>query len=126
MVSILNAFIVLIVIFILHSFISALMMIHIRLEAKKKWNKNVKSYPYFTYPIYKKIFLLGLKGALNKFIVILTFILNITIMLLIACCIWIAIEPNLVISYVHRVIVGVNWLAFLLRIFWYWAAPVNF
>ncbi len=126
MVGILDAIIGLIAILIGHIIISAIMMAHIRICAKKKWNKNLKCYPYFTYPILKKIFLLGLKGALNKFIVVLTFILHITIMLLIACCIWIAVEPNIIISYIYRGILGVNWLVFLLRLFWYWAAPVNF
>lgn len=126
MVSILNALIGLIAIFIGHSLFSAIIMAHIRASAKKKWKKNVVNYPYFTYPFFKKFFLLGLNGALNSFIVVLTFILNISMFLLIACCVWIAIESNIVISYIYRVILGVVWLTFLLRLFWYFGAPVNF
>ncbi len=77
---------------------TGLLMIHIRLDAKKKWHKNEKMYPYFHYPFYKKIFLLGLNGAVNKLVVIATFIFNISIIILIIDGIWHLIAPNIITS----------------------------
>ena len=87
--------------------------------------KNNKEYPYFHYPLLKKYFLLGLKGALNPIIVVLTFILHISAFLMIIGCILIVISPSLVISYFFRVSLGINGGSFLLRLFFYWAMPVS-
>lgn len=106
-------------------FFSILFMVHIRVEAKKKWNKNVNSYSYFSYPIYKKIFLLGLKGALNPIVVVVSFILNLSIIILIALGIWNLISPNIYVLYALRVVVGIYGISFFLRLGCFLAFPLK-
>lgn len=95
--------------------IIGIIMIHIRVDAKKKWHKNEKTYPYFHYPFYKKIFLLGLKGAINKFVVIACFIGHISTILIFIMCIWLLVAPNIYIDYLLRALSGV-WLVSLFTI----------
>ena len=102
-----------------------LIMLHIHASAKRRWNKNYKAYPYFHYSLLKKIFLLGLKGALNPIIVVLTFILHISSIFMIVGCIWIVISPGLVISYFFRVSLGLNGVVVSLRLFFYCAMPIS-
>ena len=107
-------------------FISALIMGDIRYRAKKKWHKNEKKYPYFHYPFYKKLFLLGLNGALSKVVVVMRFLLNITVILITVLTVLYLALPLLIISYIIRALYGVYILALLLKIFTYCGSPLNF
>lgn len=105
---------------------SGIIMIHIHFSAKRSWKKNNKSYPYFSYPFLKKIFFLGLKGALNPAIVIFTFLMYLSAILMIIACIWIIISPSLWISYLYRCVIGINGACLLLRSLIYCIVPVSF
>ncbi len=52
-------------------------------EAAKKIKKSKAElkaeYPYFSYPLWKRIFCVGLKRAMPKYFVVLTFIVNLTV-----------------------------------------------
>lgn len=100
-------------------------MVHVRLEAKKKWNKNEKLYPYFNYSIFKKIFLLGLKGALNRFIVVLTFIAHIATLLMIVFCVLVCCLQNIALAYCFRVLCGVELFLMLSRLGCQIGFPLN-
>lgn len=106
-------------------FFSALIMLYIKFEAKKKWKKNVKLYPYFSYPFYKKIFLFGLKGALNPIVVIVTFILNVSVILLVTFGMWELISPNILVTYILRIIVGIYGVSFFSRLGCFLAFPLS-
>ena len=64
---------------------------------------------------YKKIFLLGLKGCINRLVVISTFILNISLLILIGLSIWYLISPNIYLAYILRITVGVYGISILLK-----------
>ncbi len=106
--------------------VSCITMVHIRLEAKKKWNKNEKLYPYFHYPLYKKIFLLGLKGAINKLVVIATFVGHITMVLFMVFCIWELCANNIYVHYITRVLSGIFLIALLTKLGAYGLSPIKF
>ena len=106
-------------------FATGLIMLQVHLYAKKRWNKNVKTYPYFSYPAHKKIFLLGLKGALSSGATILTILQHIVTILSIAFCVWLCVSQNEIIFYCSRIICGIALLLFLLRCGWQWASPPN-
>lgn len=88
--------------------------------------KNEEKYPYFKYPLYKKIFLIGLKGALNPVVVVSTFILNISEILFIIFAVWFMIAPNIIISYIIRVLSGIFVVSFLLKLGSYGLCPPEF
>lgn len=101
-------------------------MLDIRVEAKKKYNKNVKTYPYFSYPFYKRLFLLGLKKALSLVVVVLTFIAHISVILTIASCIcWFCLASKTVADLCLRVLAGICSLNFVMRLGCPLAFPVN-
>jgi hypothetical protein len=91
---------------LIHTF---LMQVWIRLEARHKWHKNVRTYPYFKYPLYKKVLLLGLRGALPSTTVIINFSLLVCTLLCLVLGIWITISPIEIICIIFRVILGL-WL----------------
>lgn len=126
MAKVLDTWIVIIIFIILWLFFSLTMMLHIRLCAKKKWNKNFNNYPYFSNPFYKKFFLLGLKGALQSIVVYLTFVCNISVPILLILGISYTIVPNLIISYCLRIIIAISGIALLLKMGVYGCMPVNF
>lgn len=105
---------------------SVLILLHIRAEAKKKWHKNEEIYPYFHYPFYKKIFLLGLKGAISFSNVIATFLFNISLIVLLVSGIWYLIAPNTILMFIYRIDCGVYLVAFLLKIGLYGFKPIKF
>lgn len=115
MVDIVSGIVATIAVIILDIWVTFLFMVHIRLEAKKKWNKNQKLYPYFHYPFYKKIFFLGLKGAFSRVNVLLTFVTHIATILSIIFCVWMCITQNIAISYCSRISSGIGLALFLLR-----------
>lgn len=97
-------------------FFTFLIMLHIRLEAKKKWNKYQKIYPYFHYPFYKKIFFLGLKGAFSRVNVVLTFIAHITTIIALIFCMLVCCFQNIAtMSYCFRAVAGVGLILLLAR-----------
>lgn len=99
---------------------------YIRLEAKSKLNKNEEIYPYFHYPLFKKLFLLGLKGAVNTIVVVITFVFNISIMIFSIVSIWQLIAPNIYISYCCRALAGIYLVSLMLKLFFLWAFPPKF
>ena len=116
MVNITNAIVGLICSLLVDMFFTFLCMLHIRLEAKKKWNKYQKLYPYINYSFYKKIFFLGLKGDFSRVNVVLTFIAHIgTILTLIFCVLVCCFQNIAVMSYCFRAIMGVELLLLLAR-----------
>lgn len=56
-------------------------------NTKKAKSKTTEMFPFFRYPWYKKIFFLGTKGWMPRIVVVLSFIINISIVLLIVFCI---------------------------------------
>lgn len=116
MVDIVSGIVATIAVIIIDVWATFVFMVHIRLEAKKKWNKNQKLYPYFHYPFYKKIFFFGLKGAFSRVNVVLTFIAHIgTILTLIFCVLVCCFQNIAVMSYCFRAIMGVELLLLLAR-----------
>lgn len=75
----------------------------IRIEARKRWRKNERLYPYFHYPWYKKMFLLGLKGALHPFHVVTRFMWNISMLIMLCSGICVMIFPNIIVGYICRI-----------------------
>ena len=118
--------IVLLMIVLFWLFISALIMRDIRYRAKKKWHKNEKKYPYFHYPFYKKLFLLGLNGALSKVVVVMRFLLNITVILITVLTVLYIALPLLIISYILRALYLVFVVFLLLDLGFYLGFPINF
>lgn len=126
MVGVLDAVVGTICALFIDGFYTFLVMIHIRLEAKKKWNKNQKLYPYFHYPLYKKIFFLGLKGAFSRVNVVLTFIAHISTILALIFCLLVCCFQNIAaMSYCFRAVFGVELLLLLARPGCILAFPLN-
>ena len=122
----LDTLIVLIILPIMWVLFTIPLMINIRYEARKKYRKNEKKYPYFHYPVYKKLFLLGLRGALNTSVVVMTFIFNISLVLCMVFGIWEIISGNLIISYCFRAVLGVYGISWFLKLALYLGCPLNF
>ena len=118
--------IVLLMIVLFWLFISALIMGDIRYQAKKKWHKNEKKYPYFHYPFYKKLFLLGLNGALSKVVVVMRFLLNITVILITVLTVLYLALPLLIISYILRALYLVFVVFFVIKCRVIFGFPINF
>jgi len=98
----------------------------IRYRAKKKWHKNEKKYPYFHYPFYKKLFLLGLNGALSKVVVVMRFLLNITVILITVLTVLYIALPLLIISYILRALYGAFLVFWFLDVGFYLGFSINF
>ena len=98
----------------------------IRYRAKKKWHKNEKKYQYFHYPFYKKLFLLGLKGALSKVVVVMRFLLNITVILITVLTVLYLALPLLIISYILRALYGAVLVFWFLDVGFYLGFSINF
>ena len=124
--NIFEEIIVLLMMVLFWLFISALIMGDIRYRAKKKWHKNEKKYPYFHYPFYKKLFLLGLNGALSKVVVVMRFLLNITVILITILTVLYLALPLLIISYILRALYLVFVVFLLLNVGLYFGFPINF
>lgn len=124
--NIFEEIIVLLMMVLFWLFISALIMGDIRYRAKKKWHKNEKKYQYFHYPFYKKLFLLGLKGALSKVVVVMMFLLNITVILITILTVLYLALPLLIISYILRALYLVFVVFLLLNVGLYFGFPINF
>ncbi len=88
---------------------------YIKSEGRKHYKKNLKVYPYLSYPFYKKIFLLGLCGAVKKFIIVLTFMINIITILLIILDIVQIVFLNIYLDYFLRAMLGIFLVLVLLK-----------
>ncbi len=126
MINFIDTLIIVIVLSLVWLLYTWLIMFHIKYTAKKKLNKNKEAYSYFHYPFYKKLFLLGLKGCLSTSIVISTFILNISVLLLLSLGIWHLISPNIYLAYCLRIIVGIYGISFFLKLLLYLCIPPKF
>ncbi len=107
--------IILVVIPLAWAMFSLPFLYYIKAEGRKHYNKNLKVYPYLSYPFYKKIFLLGLQGAVNKFIIVLTFMINIITSLLIILGVVQLVFLNVYLDYILRAMLGVYWVLLLLK-----------
>ena len=107
-------------------FATSLIMLQVHLYAKKRWNKNVKTYPYFKSNFFKKIFLIGLKGALSPYVIVFTFISNISILFLCVLGIWYCVEPTLILSNLFNICLGVFAISTFLKLAFYYFDSVSF
>ena len=64
-----------------------------------------KDYPYFKSPLYKKVFLMGLRGTIHPACIGLTWISNITLFLSVVLVIWFLISNNKVVDSVYGICV---------------------
>lgn len=83
------------------------MLYYIKSEGHKHYKKNLKVYPYLSYPFYKKLFLLGLRGAVSKLTIVITFAFNIITAIGIILSIVLLIHYNTYLAYCNRAIAGV-------------------
>ncbi len=100
---------------ILWALFSLPILYYIKAEGRKHYKKNKKVYPYLNYPFYKKIFLLGLRGVVNKITIIVTFAFNIITLLCLVLCITLLIHFNIYVSYCFRAVAGAQLLLALLK-----------
>lgn len=70
-------------------------------KARKK-RKNEKNYPFFSYPLYKKIFLFGLKGTVSKLFLVFVCLGNISILVAAVASIWIFIKTNPIVVTIYQ------------------------
>ena len=101
-------------------------IIHLRVEAKKKWNKNKENYPYFQKNMFYKLWLFGLKGVINPLLPLFTFIYNISTLTLCFTGIWYMISPNEIIFCIFRVAVVAYGVSLLLKLIFYAWDPPSF
>ncbi len=90
--------------FVIWLIFTILIMIQINygFSAKAK-KKIVEEYEYFNYPIYKKIFLAGLRGIVPIVVIIITWIINILLLCLFVAFLWNILNTNMVASYCLRI-----------------------
>ena len=104
-----------------------IIMLYLYSQATKKWEKIKNDHSFFSNSLLKRIFLIGLNGVIKPSIVILTFIVNISLLLMVALGIWWSIVPTaLVAKYSYRIIVAIYFTGFLVRTFLLWANPPKF
>ncbi len=100
---------------ILWAIFSLPILYYIKVEGRKHYKKNLKDYPYLSYPFYKKIFLLGLRGVVNKITIVITFALNIITLLCIVLCIVLLIHYNIYVGYCFRAVAGAQLVLALIK-----------
>ncbi|MCM1545546.1 MAG: hypothetical protein NC033_00775 [Clostridiales bacterium] len=116
MLNLVNSIVAIVACFILWTILSGLMMLSVRHNGtKKSWKKIKEEYPYFGYRFYKKVFFLGLNDAMPLSVVVLSFIVNISLILTVIFCIWNIILMNIVASIIARVCVGIFIITILIR-----------
>ena len=90
--------------FVIWLIFTILIMIQINYGPSAKAKKKiVKEYEYFNYPIYKKIFLAGLRGIVPIVVIIITWIINILLLCLFVAFLWNILNTNMVASYCLRI-----------------------
>ena len=103
MLSICNTIILLLVCVLFYVILTVACMLAVRFnKTKRSWKKIKEEYPYFSYPLYKKIFFLGLNGRLPKFFVVISFILNILLGLIFVLSLWNLISMSFIISQILK------------------------
>lgn len=118
MLNLVNSIVVLVACLIMWAIFSGFMMLAVKYNGtKKSWRKIKEIYPYFGYPFYKKAFFLGLNGAMPLSVVVLSFIINITIIIIVVATVWNMIIINIVASYIVRICSGLYLIAMLIRVF---------
>lgn len=75
--------------------------------SSKQRKTNEQKYPYFHYPLYKKIFFFGLEGMMSKLFKVSVFLVNISIFLMAPLSIYLFIKFNRILSYVFRGFCGI-------------------
>lgn len=86
--------------FILWIIVTFLIMLSIKYNASKRSKIKVSDeYPYFKYPIFKKIFFVGLKGKVPFALVILSSIINILLIVMIVVFLCNIISMSIIASY---------------------------
>ncbi len=90
-------------------------MLCIHASAFKKIERNSEKYPYFTYPFYKKIFLIGLKGVISPTVVVSTFLTNLFLIVVVFLGIWNLISANIIVSHIFIVGFVAYGVSFLVR-----------
>ena len=116
MLNLVNSIVALLACLILWAIFSGAMMFAVRHNGtKKSWKKIKENYPYFGYPFYKKAFFLGLNGAMPLSVVVLTFIVNIALIITVISCVWNIISMNIVASFTARICMGIYIIAVLIR-----------
>lgn len=118
MLNLVNSIVVLVACLILWVIFSGLMMLAVRHNGtKKSWKKIKANYPYFGYRFYKKAFFLGLNGAMPLSVVVLSFIVNIALIIILIASIWNIIIINIVASHIVRICLVIYLLAIIVRAF---------
>lgn len=116
MLNLVNSIVALVACLIMWAIFSGLMILAVRHNGtKKSWKKIEEIYPYFSYRFYKKIFFIGLNGAMPLSVVVLSFIVNIVLIIIVIACVWNMILMNIVASYIARICMGIFIIAILIR-----------
>lgn len=84
-------------------------------NTKKARRKIAEMFPFFRYPWYKKIFFLGTKGLMPRIVVVLSFITNISLILLIIFCVLNVFFNTVAMCLVYRALLLPFWIALILR-----------
>lgn len=116
MLNLSNSIAALVACLILWTILSGLMLFSVRHNGtKKSWKKIKEIYPYFSCRFYKKIFFIGLNGAMPLSVVVLSFIVNIVLIIIVIACVWNMILMNIVASYIARICMGIFIIAIVIR-----------
>lgn len=127
MLNLVNSIVVLFACLIVWAIFSGLMMFAVRHnDTKKSWKKIKGNYPYFGYRFYKKAFFLGLNGAMPLSVVVLSFIVNIALIIIVIVSVWNMIIINIVASYILRICMGIFLIAILIRAFIFVVRGIKF
>ena len=120
-----DAIILIFVGLVMDAFFGGVCYLDVYFSAKSRWKKNCQNFPYFTYPAYKKLFFLGLKGAMNGVTVFLTFVVNLSFVPFIAFAAWYAASAQPVAYVLFCVFMGVHLGSLMLRCLSMWIFPLN-
>lgn len=116
MLNLVNTIVALVACLILWAIFSGLMILAVRHNGtKKSWKKVKENYPYFGYRFFKKAFFLGLNGAMPLSVVVLSFVVNIALIIIVVAGVWNIIIINIVASYIVRICMGLYLIAMLVR-----------
>ena len=116
MLNLVNTIVALVACLILWAIFSGLMLLAVRHNGtKKSWKKVKENYAYFGYRFFKKVFFLGLNGAMPLGVVVLSFVVNIALIIIVMAGVWNMIIINIVASYIVRICMGLYLIAMLVR-----------
>ena len=113
--------------FVIWLIFTILIMIQINYGPSAKAKKKiVKEYVYFNYPIYKKIFLAGLRGIVPIVVIIITWIINILLLCLFVAFLWNILNTNMVASYCLRIGGLILLILNIIRLFFMYNLEIKF